>query len=150
MIAVIQRVTEAEVTIESTLKARIQNGLMILLGIGHGDNEEDADWLCKKIIHMRILGDKENKMNLSLKNTDGELLVVSQFTLYANTKKGSRPSFTDAASPEIAVALYEKFILFCQAELGKEIKTGKFGADMKVHLTNDGPVTIILDSKNRK
>jgi D-tyrosyl-tRNA(Tyr) deacylase len=150
MVAIIQRVSEAGVTISGTLKSNIGIGLMVLIGVAQEDNEEDADWLCKKIIHMRIFSDEHAKMNLSLKDTKGELLVISQFTLQASTKKGNRPSFIEAARPETAIPLYEKFISLCEAELGKEIKTGKFGADMKVNLINDGPVTIILDSKNRK
>ncbi|HVD98741.1 MAG TPA: D-aminoacyl-tRNA deacylase [Cytophagaceae bacterium] len=150
MIALIQRVSEAGVTIEGKLKASIGIGLLVLIGIGLEDTEEDADWLCKKTTQMRIFGDEEGKMNLSLKDIQGDLLVISQFTLHASTKKGNRPSFIDAARPEQAIPLYEKFISLCKTELGKEIKTGEFGADMKVNLVNDGPVTIFLDSKNKK
>ncbi len=150
MVAIIQRVTEAGVTIDGLIKSSIGPGLMVLIGIAHLDTEEDADWLCKKIIHMRIFGDEQAKMNLCLKDINGELLVISQFTLQASTKKGNRPSFIEAAKPEHAIPLYEKFISLCETELGKEIKTGKFGADMKVNLINDGPVTIVLDSKNKK
>jgi D-tyrosyl-tRNA(Tyr) deacylase len=150
MVAIIQRVSEAGVTIGGTLKSSIGSGLMVLIGIAHNDTEEDADWLCKKIIHMRIFGDEQAKMNRCLKDTNGELLVISQFTLQASTKKGNRPSFIEAARPEIAIPLYEKFISLCATELGTEIKTGEFGADMKVNLINDGPVTIVLDSKNKK
>ena len=150
MVAIIQRVSEAGVTINGTLKSNIGPGLMVLIGIAQEDNEDDADWLCKKIIHMRIFGDEQARMNLSLKDTEGELLVISQFTLQASTKKGNRPSFIEAARPETAVPLYEKFISLCETELGKKIKTGEFGADMKVNLINDGPVTIVLDSKNKR
>ena len=150
MIAVVQRVSEAGVNIKGVLKSKIGIGLMVLLGVGHEDTEEDADWLCKKIIQMRIFGDEEGKMNVSLKDMGGELLVISQFTLHASTKKGNRPSFIEAARPEKAIPLYEGFISMCKTELGKDIKTGEFGADMKVNLINDGPVTIFLDSKNKK
>jgi D-aminoacyl-tRNA deacylase len=150
MIAVVQRVSEAGVNIKGALKGEIGIGLMVLLGVGQDDTEEDSDWLCKKIIQMRIFSDEEGKMNLSLNDIDGELLVISQFTLHASTKKGNRPSFMEAARPEKAIPLYESFISMCKTELGKDIKTGEFGADMKVSLINDGPVTIFLDSKNRR
>ena len=149
MIAVIQRVSEASVTIEGNLKAAIDRGFLVLLGIHQDDGEEDADWLGKKIAGMRIMGDSEGKMNLGLKDINGDILLISQFTLHASTKKGNRPSFIEAARPEKAIPLYEKFIRLLETELGKKIKTGEFGADMKVKLVNDGPVTIVIDSKNR-
>lgn len=150
MIAVIQRVSNSMVKISGIVRAETGTGLLILLGIGHGDDEEDIDWLCKKIVNLRIFSDKEDKMNLSVKDINGEILVVSQFTLHASTKKGNRPSFIDAAKPEEAIPLYEKCISVLESESGKKIKTGKFGADMKVSMINDGPVTIIIDTKNRK
>jgi D-tyrosyl-tRNA(Tyr) deacylase len=149
MIAVIQRVTEASVTIQGTCKGKIDKGFLILLGIRHDDTEEDVEWLASKIINMRIFSDAEDKMNLSLADVGGNILLISQFTLYASTKKGNRPSFTDAAKPPIAIPLYESMIKNLTAKLGKEIATGEFGADMKVNLLNDGPVTIIVDSKNK-
>ncbi len=150
MIAVIQRVSEASVKIEGNINASIGQGLMILLGIAPDDNEEDIDWLSKKITNLRIFSDEEGKMNLSLKEVNGDILLISQFTLYASTKKGNRPSFTNSAKPEKAIPLYEKFIKAIQEDLGKEIKTGEFGADMKVGLVNDGPVTIVVDTKDKK
>lgn len=149
MIAVIQRVSQASVTIEEKIKGQIGLGFMILLGITHTDTQEDLEWLSKKIVGLRVFGDEEGKMNLDLKSVDGNILLISQFTLHANTKKGNRPSFIEAARPEIAIPLYEKMILQLELDLGKTIKTGIFGADMKVSLLNDGPVTIIIDSKNR-
>ncbi|HEY8399721.1 MAG TPA: D-aminoacyl-tRNA deacylase [Cytophagaceae bacterium] len=150
MIAVIQRVSEASVTINGEVKARIAKGLLILLGVGQDDESEDADWLAKKVVNMRIFGDEEGKMNLSVKEVNGDILVVSQFTLHASTKKGNRPSFIEAARPEKAIPLYEKFADLCSVELGRPVGTGEFGADMKVALLNDGPVTIIVDTKNKK
>ncbi len=150
MIAVIQRVKEAAVTIDGQVKGSIDKGLMILLGITHADGQEDVEWLSKKICSMRIFGDEEGKMNLSVQDVKGDLLVVSQFTLHSSTQKGNRPSFIEAARPEQAEPLYQQFIKACEAETGKGISTGEFGADMKVSLINDGPVTIIIDSKNRK
>lgn len=150
MIAVIQRVKEASVTINREEKSRIAAGLLILLGVAHADGPEDVEWLSKKICNMRIFGDAEGKMNLSLLDVGGELLVVSQFTLHASTQKGNRPSFIEAARPELAIPLYQQFIKACEAETGNAVATGEFGADMKVSLINDGPVTIIIDSKNRK
>ena len=147
MIAVIQRVRKASVTIDNTLYSSIANGLLILLGVGSNDTENDVKWMVQKISNLRIFSDPEGKMNLSLKDINGEVLVVSQFTLFANTKKGNRPSFTEAARPDLAIPLYESFIQNLQENLGKPVKTGQFGADMKVELLNDGPVTIILDSK---
>lgn len=149
MIAVIQRVSEASVTIEGTMKASIGVGYLVLLGITTSDMPEDVVWLGRKIVNMRIFGDAEGKMNLDLKSVEGNILLISQFTLHANTKKGNRPSFIEAARPEIAIPLYEAMRTFLSTELGSPIKTGEFGADMKVRLLNDGPVTIIIDSKNR-
>ena len=149
MIAVIQRVTEASVTIDSQIKGQIDVGYLVLLGITVSDTNEDLEWLGKKIVNMRIFSDAEGKMNLDLKSVEGNILLISQFTLHANTKKGNRPSFIEAARPEIAIPLYEKMKTFLSNELGKAIEAGEFGADMKVRLLNDGPVTIIIDSKNR-
>jgi D-tyrosyl-tRNA(Tyr) deacylase len=149
MIAVIQRVTQASVQIEEIIKASISTGFLVLLGITHTDTTEDVDWLSKKIVNMRIFGDAEGKMNLALPEVNGDILLISQFTLHASTKKGNRPSFIEAAKPDIAVPLYEQMIAALQKELGKPVYTGEFGADMKVSLLNDGPVTIIVDSKNK-
>jgi D-tyrosyl-tRNA(Tyr) deacylase len=149
MIAVIQRVTEASVTIENSVKGKIATGYLVLLGIRHDDTDEDLEWLAKKIVNLRVFGDAQGKMNLSLQDVDGDILLISQFTLHASTKKGNRPSFIDAARPEAAIPLYEKMINTLEKEMGKPIHTGEFGADMKVNLLNDGPVTIIIDSKNR-
>lgn len=150
MIAVVQRVSKASVTIDSHLFSSIGQGLLILLGIGHEDTKEDLDWLVAKIASLRIFSDAEGKMNLSLKDIDGEALVVSQFTLFATTKKGNRPSFIEAAKPEFAIPMYEQFVALFRQELGKPVKTGQFAADMKVELLNDGPVTIIIDTKNKR
>jgi D-tyrosyl-tRNA(Tyr) deacylase len=149
MRVIIQRVSEASVSIDSQVKAKIGYGLMILVGISTEDNHEDIDWLTQKIINLRVFNDENGKMNLSLLDVKGEVLLISQFTLFASTKKGNRPSFIQSAKPEIAVPLYEQFIESLKAT-GIEIKTGRFGADMKVSLTNDGPVTIIIDSKNKE
>lgn len=149
MIAVIQRVTQASVTIDNEIKGQIGLGFMVLLGITHIDTQEDIEWLSKKIVGLRVFGDEEGKMNLDLKSVDGNILLISQFTLHASTKKGNRPSFIEAARPEIAIPLYKKMIAQLEFDLGKHIETGIFGADMKVSLLNDGPVTIIIDSKNR-
>lgn len=149
MIAVIQRATQASVTIDNEIKGQIGLGFMILLGITHTDTQEDIEWLSKKIVGLRVFGDEEGKMNLDIKSVDGNILLISQFTLHASTKKGNRPSFIEAARPEIAIPLYEKMIAQVEFDLGKTIETGTFGADMKVSLLNDGPVTIIIDSKNR-
>ncbi len=149
MIAVIQRVSEASVTIEGQIKGKIDTGFLILLGITHTDTQEDLEWLARKIVGMRIFGDAEGKMNLDLKSVNGNILLISQFTLHANTKKGNRPSFIEAARPDVAIPLYEKMIQQLSQELGQPIQTGEFGADMKVALLNDGPVTIVIDSKNR-
>jgi D-tyrosyl-tRNA(Tyr) deacylase len=147
---VIQRVSEASVTIDQNIVAQIHQGLLILVGIESEDNLEDINWLVSKIVYLRIFGDEKNVMNLSVKDSDGEIIVVSQFTLHALTKKGNRPSYIKAAKPEIAIPMYEKFVQLLELELGKKIQTGQFGADMKVALVNDGPVTIIIDSKNRE
>lgn len=149
MIAVIQRVSEASVKIDGKIKGQIAHGFMILLGITHTDTQEDIEWLSKKIVGMRIFGDEEGKMNLDLNSVDGNILLISQFTLHASTKKGNRPSFIEAARPEVAIPLYEKMIAQLETDLGKKIETGEFGADMKVSLINDGPVTIVIDSKNK-
>ncbi|MGV3642036.1 MAG: D-aminoacyl-tRNA deacylase [Adhaeribacter sp.] len=147
---VIQRVSEASVVIDGQVKGAIAGGLLVLAGIAPDDTPEDLIWLSRKTVQLRIFGDEENKMNRSLLDTGGELLLISQFTLQASTKKGNRPSYTGAAGPEIAIPLYEQFICQLEADLGKPIQTGTFGADMKVHLVNDGPVTILIDSKNRE
>jgi D-aminoacyl-tRNA deacylase len=149
MIAIIQRVSEASVKINEIIKGQIQQGLLVLLGITHTDSQEDVEWLSKKIVGMRIFSDEEGKMNNDVGTIEGNILLISQFTLHASTKKGNRPSFIEAARPEIAIPLYEKMILQLEKDLGKTIQTGEFGADMKVSLINDGPVTIILDSKNK-
>ena len=147
---VIQRVQNAIVNIENKLFSSIEKGLLILVGIEETDNAEDIDWLCKKIIDLRIFADNEGKMNLSVKDIDGNILVISQFTLYASTKKGNRPSYIKSAKPEIAIPLYENFISTLSNLYQKPIKTGFFGADMQVSLINDGPVTICIDSKNKE
>lgn len=150
MKVVIQRVSEASVTIDQNIVAQINKGLLILVGIESEDNFEDINWLVSKIVYLRIFGDEKNVMNLSVKDSDGEIIVVSQFTLHALTKKGNRPSYIKAAKPEIAIPMYEKFVQLLELELGKKIQTGQFGADMKVALVNEGPVTIIIDSKNKE
>ena len=150
MKAVIQRVLQASVTIENQIVAEIQNGLLLLLGIEDADTIEDINWLTSKIANLRIFGDENGVMNLSVKDSDGAIIVVSQFTLHASTKKGNRPSYIKAAKPEIAIPLYEEFIQKMESELGKKVQTGRFGADMKVSLLNDGPVTIIIDTKDRE
>jgi len=150
MKAVIQRVSEASVTINSKIVSQIQKGLVVLVGIEAADNLEDINWLTTKIANLRIFSDENDVMNLSLKDIDGEMIVVSQFTLHAQTKKGNRPSYMKAAQPEIAIPLYETFVKQMELELDKKVQTGVFGADMKVSLINDGPVTIIIDTKNRE
>ena len=150
MKVVIQRVSQSTVTINSKIVAQIQNGLLILLGIEDLDAQEDINWLVGKIINLRIFADENHVMNLSVKDIDGDIIVVSQFTLHASTKKGNRPSYIKAAKPEIAIPIYEKFIFQLEKEFCKKVQTGEFGADMKVALTNDGPVTIIIDSKNKE
>lgn len=149
MIAVLQRVQNASVSIEGKITAQIGQGMLVLLGIATTDLAEEASWLAKKIVQMRIFADEEQKMNLSVKDIGGDILLVSQFTLLASTKKGNRPSFIEAARPEIAIPLYETMIKNIEQELGKSIETGIFGADMQISLLNDGPVTILIDSKNR-
>ena len=149
MRVVLQRVSSASVTIENKIVAIIQKGLLVLVGIEDADNQEDVDWLVGKIINIRIFGDENDVMNLSVADIDGEIIVVSQFTLHATTKKGNRPSYIKASKPDIAIPLYENFVHKMQFALGKKIQTGVFGADMKVALVNDGPVTIMMDSKNR-
>jgi D-tyrosyl-tRNA(Tyr) deacylase len=150
MIAVLQRVSEASVTIDGAVKGQINTGFLILLGITHTDTDEDVVWLSKKIVGMRIFNDEAGKMNLDLAAVGGSILLISQFTLHASTKKGNRPSFIEAARPEVAIPLYERMIAQLSADLGHPVQTGEFGADMKVALLNDGPVTIIIDSKNRQ
>lgn len=150
MRAVLQRVTRACVTIDSAISGKIGKGLLVLLAIEETDGPEDIEWLSGKIVRMRIFGDEEGLMNRSLQETGGDLLLVSQFTLFASTKKGNRPSFSRSARPEIAIPLYENFIRRLETDLGRRIQTGRFGADMLVELVNDGPVTIIIDSKNRE
>jgi D-tyrosyl-tRNA(Tyr) deacylase len=150
MRAVIQRVSRAGVTIEGQLKASIGTGLLVLLGIEEADEAGDIEWLSTKIVQLRIFNDGDGVMNISLKDIGGELLLVSQFTLHASTKKGNRPSYIRAARPDIATPLYEKMILSLGTALGKPIQTGEFGADMKVELLNDGPVTILIDSRDRE
>lgn len=150
MKAVIQRVTQASVTIEGQKVADIQQGLLVLVGFEDQDNHEDINWLTAKIANLRIFADDNHIMNLSLKDIDGEMIIVSQFTLHALTKKGNRPSYIKASKPEIAIPLYENFIAQMETELGKKVQTGQFGADMKVALLNDGPVTLIIDTKNKE
>ncbi len=150
MRAVIQRVTAASVTINGEKAAEINEGLLVFAGIEEADTQEDIDWLATKIVNLRIFGDDQGIMNLSVKDFGGEIIVVSQFTLHASTKKGNRPSYIKAAKPEISIPVYEAFVSVLQEVSGKKIQTGKFGADMKVALINDGPVTIVIDSKNRE
>ena len=147
---VIQRVTKASLQINNKIHSSISAGLLVLIGIEEQDGEEDVDYLSTKLCGMRIFSDADGKMNLDIQQIQGELMVVSQFTLHASTKKGNRPSFIRAARPESAIPLYEKFISHCELLLGKPCKSGVFGADMQIELVNDGPVTIILDSKNRE
>ena len=149
MIAVIQRVSEASVTIAKNLKASIHTGLVVLLGIEEADTHDDVNWLAAKIVNLRIFNDAEGVMNVSVNDIKGDLIVVSQFTLHASTKKGNRPSYIKAAKPDLAIPLYENFIAEIQERLGKPVQTGEFGADMQVHIVNDGPVTIIIDTKNK-
>jgi D-tyrosyl-tRNA(Tyr) deacylase len=148
--AVIQRVSKASVTINGLVKSSISNGLLILVGIEDADTTEDIEWLSAKIINLRIFADEQGIMNLSVKDSNGDIILVSQFTLHASTKKGNRPSYIKAAKPDVAIPIYEKMIQQLQFDLGKPIQTGEFGADMKVELLNDGPVTIIIDTKNRE
>ncbi|MCG3166874.1 MAG: D-aminoacyl-tRNA deacylase [Bacteroidia bacterium] len=148
MKAVIQRVSEASVKIEGIIKGQINSGLLVLLGIEEADTAEDIEWLSGKICRLRIFGDENEVMNLSVQDIKGDVLLISQFTLHASTKKGNRPSYIKAARPEVAISLYEAFIRQLEKELDKPVQTGEFGADMKVSLVNDGPVTIIIDSKH--
>lgn len=150
MRAVIQRVSQASVTIDNVLRSSISKGLLVLAGIEDADTMEDIVWLSGKIANLRIFDDSEGVMNLSVKDIGGEILLVSQFTLQASTKKGNRPSYIKASKPEIAIPMYEKLIKQLEQDLGKPIGTGEFGADMKVGLLNDGPVTIIIDTKNKE
>ncbi|WP_296705546.1 D-aminoacyl-tRNA deacylase [Algoriphagus sp.] len=149
MIVVIQRASEASVKIDGIVKSSIGQGLLILIGIEEADGEEDISWLSKKIVNLRIFPDENEVMNKSLLDINGEILLISQFTLHASTKKGNRPSYIKAAKPDVAIPLYEKMIQALEFDLGKKIGTGEFGADMKVSLVNDGPVTIMIDSKNK-
>ena len=149
MIAVIQRVSEASVTIDEKVKSKIEKGLLVLLGIEDADNGEDIEWLSTKIVNLRIFNDANGVMNVSVKEDGGDIIVVSQFTLHASTKKGNRPSYIKASKPEVAIPLYEKFVSEISNQLGKTVQTGEFGADMKVQLLNDGPVTIVIDTKNK-
>jgi D-tyrosyl-tRNA(Tyr) deacylase len=150
MKVVLQRVAQASVTIDNIIVADIQKGLLVLVGIEDADTQEDIDWLVGKITKIRIFDDENHVMNLSIQDIDGDVIVVSQFTLQASTKKGNRPSYIKAAKPEVAIPLYENFVKHLEKELGKKVQTGIFGADMKVLLLNDGPVTIQMDSKNKE
>lgn len=150
MRVVVQRVSKASVKVENTLVANIDSGMLILLGIEHQDTKEDADWLCKKIANLRIFNDENGVMNQSLIEVNGNVIVVSQFTLHAATKKGNRPSYIRAAKPETAIPLYEYFVTSLENEINKPVQTGKFGAMMDVQLINSGPVTILIDSKNKE
>ncbi|MBS1753876.1 MAG: D-tyrosyl-tRNA(Tyr) deacylase [Ferruginibacter sp.] len=150
MKAVIQRVTHASVTIEGSVFAKIANGLLVLIGMEDADTDEDIEWLSNKIVNLRIFDDENNVPNKSVKEINGDILLVSQFTLHASTKKGNRPSYLKASKPHIAIPLYEKMIAQLQIDLGKYIYTGMFGADMKVQLLNDGPITIVIDTKNKE
>lgn len=150
MRVVLQRVKEASVSIEGKINGAINTGILVLLGIEEADTKEDIDWLCNKICNLRIFNDTNGVMNLSLQDVNGEVLLISQFTLHANTKKGNRPSYIKAAKPETAIPLYSEFIKKLGLLLGKPVATGKFGAHMEVALINDGPVTIIIDSKNKE
>ncbi|MFV7235405.1 D-aminoacyl-tRNA deacylase [Flavobacterium sp. ZB4R12] len=147
---VLQRVSSASVIIDNKIVADIQKGLLILVGIEDADTQEDSNWLVGKIVNLRIFDDANHVMNLSVKDIDGDIIVVSQFTLHASTKKGNRPSYIKASKPEVAIPLYENFVIQMEKEIGKKVQTGIFGADMKVLLLNDGPVTIVIDSKNRE
>lgn len=147
---VLQRVKKAGVSIQNTLHASIDKGFLILVGIEDEDTVKDIEWLSQKVCNMRVFADTEGKLNLDIKQINGDILIISQFTLHASTKKGNRPSFIKAARPETAIPLYEKFISETEKQLGKPCKTGRFGADMQVELINDGPVTLFLDSKNKE
>ncbi|MFA7446471.1 MAG: D-aminoacyl-tRNA deacylase [Flavobacteriaceae bacterium] len=147
---VIQRVSEASVAIDQKIKSAIKTGLLVLLGIEDADTDEDIKWLCQKIVNLRIFPDENGVMNKSILECEGDVLVVSQFTLHASTKKGNRPSYIKASKPDFAIPMYEKFVSQLEIDLGKTVQTGEFGADMKVALVNDGPVTIVIDSKNKE
>lgn len=147
---VLQRVSQASVTVDGNITADIQKGLLVLVGIEDADNQEDIEWLVGKIIKMRIFGDENDVMNCSVQDIDGDIIVVSQFTLHASTKKGNRPSYIKASKPEFAIPMYENFVKSLEKEFNKKVQTGIFGADMKVSLLNDGPVTILIDSKNKE
>ncbi len=150
MIAVVQRVSQASVEIDGEVRARIGGGLLVLIGIEDADGDDDIEWLAGKIVNLRIFNDAAGIMNISIRETGGEIIVVSQFTLHASIRKGNRPSYIKASKPEIAIPLYERFVKALAAVLGKSVQTGEFGADMKVSLVNDGPVTIIADSKRKE
>jgi D-tyrosyl-tRNA(Tyr) deacylase len=150
MKAVIQRVSKASVEINNNIVANINSGLLVLIGIEEADSNEDINWLTAKIVNLRIFADENDVMNLSLKDINGDAIVVSQFTLHALTKKGNRPSYIKAARPEVAIPIYENFVIQLELEMGKKVQTGQFGADMKVALINDGPVTILIDTKNKE
>src|SRR5690554_3519865 len=150
MRVVVQKVTEAAVRVDQKEVSSIGKGLLILLGIEDADTDEDIDWLVKKIVQLRIFNDENGVMNLSVQDTGGDVLIVSQFTLHGNTKKGNRPSYIRASKPDFAIPMYEKFVKQLETDLGKPVQTGEFGADMKVALINDGPVTIMIDSKNKE
>ena len=150
MRAVIQRVSKARVTIEEKINGQIENGLLVLMGIEDADTDEDIEWLSARIVNLRIFNDEKGVMNISVKDIGGNILLISQFTLHASTKKGNRPSYIRASKPDIAIPLYKKMINQLSIDLGKEIQTGIFGADMKVELLNDGPVTIVIDTKNKE
>jgi len=150
MKTVIQRVSKASVTVTDILKSEINTGLLVLIGIEDADTDEDVEWLSNKIINLRIFNDENDVLNISVKEIDGDILLVSQFTLHASTKKGNRPSYIKASKSEHAIPMYEKMIMQLEKDLGKKIYTGEFGADMKVSLLNDGPVTIIIDTKNKE
>ena len=150
MRAVIQRVSRASVTIDNKIYSQIENGLLVLVGIEDADNAEDIEWLSGKIVNLRVFNDDNGVMNVSVKDINGEILAVSQFTLHASTKKGNRPSYIKASKPEFAIPMYEKFIQQLSNDLGKTVGTGVFGADMKVELLNDGPVTIVIDTKSKE
>ena len=150
MRTVIQRVSHASVTINGTVKSAIEKGLLVLVGVEDADTEEDIQWLCKKIVGLRVFDDEQGVMNKNIQDAEGDILVISQFTLFASTKKGNRPSYIRAAKPDISIPLYEQFCKELGIALGKPVGTGEFGADMKVELLNDGPVTICMDTKNKE
>jgi len=150
MRTVIQRVTRASVTIKGKINGQIENGLLVFMGIEDADTDEDIEWLSSKIVNLRIFNDEKGVMNISVKDIAGNILLISQFTLHASTKKGNRPSYIKASKPDIAIPIYEKMIEQLSIDLGKEIQTGIFGADMKIELLNDGPVTIVIDTRNKE